>query len=242
MINYADKAKNPSFATAKQVRDLYVFSVLASRGAWARVVVMSSPVGLFQVLNILQTHYPERLSASLILNVPFLLHAFYKMISPLIDPVTRNKMKFNPKPIEDGLFAADELFSDGGWGGSRDFVWDHEKYWGPFVRMCDEIRAAQMARWRELGARVGCDEWDYKTSSSDAVTVVAKPEGAVVPEEAGDVAEQTPVGRAHQTQGSDQGQAPAQLSATNHILANGDSEVQSAQEGEAKSEDEANAI
>ncbi|KAH9994862.1 CRAL/TRIO domain-containing protein [Russula vinacea] len=132
MINFADKAKNPSFGTAKTV------------------------------LTVLQTHYPERLSAALILNVPFLIQAFFKMISPFIDPITRNKMKFNPKPVQDGLFAADELFKDGGWGGARDFVWDHEKYWGPFVRMCAEIREGHMARWRKLGGHVGCNERDYK--------------------------------------------------------------------------------
>ncbi|KAH9015191.1 CRAL/TRIO domain-containing protein [Lactarius hengduanensis] len=133
MINFADKAKNPSLGTAKLV------------------------------LNILQMHYPERLGASLILNVPFLINAFFKIISPFIDPITRNKMKFNPKPVEDGLFTPDELFKDGGWNGSRNFVWDHEKYWQPFVQMCAEIKAKQMARWRKLGARVGCDEWDYKS-------------------------------------------------------------------------------
>ncbi|KAH9972830.1 hypothetical protein BGW80DRAFT_1312793, partial [Lactifluus volemus] len=45
MINFADRGKNPSFATSKLV------------------------------LNILQTHYPERLANSLILNVPFLIQA-----------------------------------------------------------------------------------------------------------------------------------------------------------------------
>ena len=113
-------------------------------------------------MNILQTHYPERLGAALILNVPFLIQAFFSMIKPFIDPITRNKMKFNPKAVQDGLFAADELFKDSGWGGSREFVWDHEKYWGSFVRMCAEIREDQMARWRKLGGCVGCDELDYK--------------------------------------------------------------------------------
>jgi hypothetical protein len=118
--------------------------------------------GIIQMLNIFQTHYPERLAESLIINVPFLIHAFFKMISPFMDPVTRNKLKFNPNPVQDGMFTADELFKEGGWGGSRDFVWDHEKYWPAFVRMCDEIVEGQMARWRKLGSRVGCDEKDYK--------------------------------------------------------------------------------
>jgi hypothetical protein len=186
--------------------------------------------GHVQVLNILQTHYPERLGASLILNVPFLLHAFYKMISPLIDPVTRNKMKFNPKPVEDGLFAADGLFKDSGWGGSREFVWDHDKYWASFVRMCDEIRTAQMARWRKLGARVGCDEWDYKSDAvgaepggdtattdaspaqdQDVAVAIAVDNGAVAVPAGGDAAEQTPA-----TQ--DQDHSPT---ATDDVVADG---------------------
>lgn len=119
-------------------------------------------MGIIQILNIFQMHYPERLAECLIINVPFLIHMFFKVISPFMDPVTRNKLKFNPKPVKDGMFAAEELFKEGGWGGSRDFVWDHEKYWPAFVRMCDEIGKGQMARWRKLGACVGCDENDYK--------------------------------------------------------------------------------
>ncbi len=117
------------------------------------------------------------------MNVPFIIHAFFKIISPFIDPITRNKMKFNPKPVEDGLFTADELFKDGGWGGSRNFVWDHEKYWQPFVQMCAEIKAKQMARWRKLGARVGCDEWDYKSEEVvDISPVVAHASADAEPE------------------------------------------------------------
>lgn len=87
---------------------------------------------------------------------------FFKVIGPFMDPVTRNKLKFNPKPVKDGMFVAEELFKEGGWGGSRDFVWDHEKYWPAFVQMCGEIREGQMALWRKLGGCVGCDEKDYK--------------------------------------------------------------------------------
>jgi CRAL/TRIO domain len=245
MINYADKGKNPSFATSKSVRNFF-FLLLASRRVGGRVCSLVHPS---QVLNILQMHYPERSGASLILNVPFLIHAFYKMISPLIDPVTRNKMKFNPKPVEDGLFAADELFKDSGWGGSREFVWDHEKYWGSFVRMCDERREAQMARWRKLGARVGCDEWDYKSEAArvggDTTMAEKTPapqdqnqdvtvdvdEGAAAVPEGGDMAEQTP---ACQAQDQGQGRSPA---ATDDVVASGgSSENQSPPEAESKSE------
>jgi len=49
------------------------------------------------MLNILQDHYPERLGLSLIANVPWLVDIFFKLIRPFIDPVTRAKMRFNPK-------------------------------------------------------------------------------------------------------------------------------------------------
>ena len=58
-------------------------------------------------MNILQSHYPERLGRALIINVPFWLNAFYKMINPFIDPITREKMRFNPKVTQEGLFTAE---------------------------------------------------------------------------------------------------------------------------------------
>jgi hypothetical protein len=195
------------------------------RSVWEKLTVSLA----VQVLHILQTHYPERLGVALILNVPFLIHAFFKMISPFIDPVTRNKMKFNPKPVQDGLFAADELFK--GWGGSRDFAWDHEKYWGPFVRMCAEIREGQMARWRKLGARVGGDERDYK--SGEVVDISPAPAEAeagngngdrVVAEDA--AVENPPPG----SQAQAQDQAPDESSATDQVSGSGESEVEGALE------------
>ena len=44
--------------------------------------------------------------------------------------------------------------------------------------MCEEIGEGQMARWRKLGARVGCDEKDYKTEPipGSPVTSTAKAE------------------------------------------------------------------
>jgi hypothetical protein len=132
MINYADRAKNPSFATSKAV------------------------------LNILQTHYPERLGHALIANVPFLLNAFYKLITPFIDPRTRVKMKFNPAPVQDGLFAPEMLLGEGGWGGAADFRWEHSSYWPALLQLCAERRERQMERWRALGSTIGLSEWDLK--------------------------------------------------------------------------------
>ena len=45
-----------------------------------------------QLVDIVQSHYPERLERALLLNVPTLFYAAWKMISPWIDPHTRDKV------------------------------------------------------------------------------------------------------------------------------------------------------
>jgi hypothetical protein len=147
------------------------------------------------------------------------------MISPFIDPITRNKMKFNPKPIQDGLFAADELFKDGGWGGEREFVWDHEKYWGPFVRMCAEIREGHMARWRKLGARVGCDERDYKLGEVVDISPAPAEVDAEAETEAGDGDGDREDAAPETGDAVAQAQIPDESSATDKVSGDGDSDV-----------------
>lgn len=131
LINYGDKAKNPSFSVARSY------------------------------LSILQDHYPERLGRALILNVPFILNAFYKLITPFIDPVVRTKMRFNPRVIEENLFNGDMVMKEW-WGGDRDFEYVHDKYWPALLEMCEKRRKAWMEQWREMGGKVGLKEWEYK--------------------------------------------------------------------------------
>lgn len=102
----------------------------------------------------------------MIKNVPFLLNAFYKLINPLIDPVTREKMKFNPNVTKDALFTPEMVIKD--WGGEREIVYEHEKYWPALVKLTSEIRQDQMERWRTLGGAIGIKEWDYKGGFSGA--------------------------------------------------------------------------
>ena len=158
MIDYADKAKNPSIGTARTV------------------------------LNILQTHYPERLGLALIAHLPWLLHAFYKLITPFIDPVTRLKMVFNPVANANGLFrtAADADASDthcasrvfepdqlvkDGWNGSRVFTYAHTAYWEALVKLCEERRTGMVAAWHRIGGKIGTKEWDVKVAARDDAKV-----------------------------------------------------------------------
>lgn len=110
------------------------------------------------VLSILQNHYPERLGKAYLINIPFLLNAFFKFIMPLVDPVTREKVKFNPNVVGEGFVNADAMMSAGGWGGAVDFEYEHEKYWPALIELSKTRREEQMARWRTLGGKVGIDE------------------------------------------------------------------------------------
>lgn len=159
LINFGDRAKNPSMSVARSV------------------------------LNIIQSHYPERLGLGLIINVctysiaslsavcidlniclinrslqvPMLVNMFFKVIMPFVDPVTRNKVKFNPRIIEDGIFDKDQVMSEW-WGGDREFQYEHSQYWSSLVNMTSERRKMQTQRWRELGGKVGISEWEMKTA------------------------------------------------------------------------------
>ncbi|KAF6764056.1 CRAL-TRIO domain-containing protein [Ephemerocybe angulata] len=127
LINFAQRAKNPSLGIARQV------------------------------LNILQDHYPERLGHALIINIPFLINAFFKIILPFVDPITREKLKFNVDVVKEGIFEKDMCMSEF-WGGSRDFEYDHDKYWKALVTDADNNCQP-----------VGISEWEYKGGPSPAL-------------------------------------------------------------------------
>ncbi|KXH49718.1 CRAL/TRIO domain-containing protein [Colletotrichum simmondsii] len=110
-----------------------------------------------EVLHILQTHYPERLGKALIINVPWMVNGFFKLITPFIDPMTRDKLKFNEDMRqyvpEEQLWTE---FSDG----KLEFEYDHSVYWPALNGMCKEKHDARTARWVAGGKQIGESE-DY---------------------------------------------------------------------------------
>lgn len=98
-----------------------------------------------ETLNILQNHYPERLSAALLYNSPPVFEVFWRMIRPFMDPKTVKKVKFiNPK-LPDNVTVMEEVFDldqlDKQFGGNSTWIYDHEGY-TKWMKEDDEKTAA----------------------------------------------------------------------------------------------------
>jgi hypothetical protein len=106
------------------------------------------------VLNILQTHNPERLGRALICDTPWYVNTFFKLISPFIDPVTREKMKFNQTMT--GFVPKSQLWDQ--FKGDVNFEYDHSVYWPALGAECAKRREAYRRRWEEGGKKIGESE------------------------------------------------------------------------------------
>ena len=104
-----------------------------------------------QTLNILQNHYPERLGRALVANVPWMIWGFFKVITPFIDPITREKIRFN----EDyGLhIPRSQLMKEA--KGEVNFDYNHAQYWPALNKLCESKRDAYRQRWEAAGKRIG---------------------------------------------------------------------------------------
>lgn len=132
-----------------------------------------------QVLKILQSHYPERLGKALLINgklntsplpiphspitmlynlltrggeiVSWLFWAFFKLVSPFIDPLTREKIAFDQNLR---LFVPPEQLLKP-YGGDALFEYDHNVYWPALNELADRRKNELRERWVRGGKRVG---------------------------------------------------------------------------------------
>lgn len=83
--------------------------------------------------------------------VPFLVWGFFKLITPFIDPLTREKLKFNEDMSQ--YVPKEQLWTE--FGGELGFDYDHSVYWPALMKMCEEKRAARKERWESGGKHIG---------------------------------------------------------------------------------------
>lgn len=107
-----------------------------------------------QVLDILQNHYPERLGRALLTHLPWYVSMFLKAINPFIDPITKEKIKYN-EPLTDHVPAAQLMQAS---GGDIDFKYDHDVYWPALEKLAAERRAKRVERWEKAGKLIGESE------------------------------------------------------------------------------------
>ncbi|RFU30093.1 hypothetical protein B7463_g6258, partial [Scytalidium lignicola] len=143
-----------------------------------------------EVLHILQTHYPERMGRALIINVPWVVWGFFKLITPFIDPITKEKLHFNEDMRKH--VPPQQLWTE--FLGDLEFEYDHDVYWPALLKLCAEKRAERRERWVKGGKQFGESEMYLKGGDAPSVNVTSKPQeknesketlGAEVPTENG---------------------------------------------------------
>ena len=107
-----------------------------------------------QTLSILQNHYPERLGNACVKNVPWLVWGFFKLINPFIDPLTREKMKFDVDMRK--VVPPEQLMQV--YGGDVEFEYNHGLYWPSLNTLAEERRKELMQRWEAAGKKIGESE------------------------------------------------------------------------------------
>ncbi|CZT04141.1 related to PDR16 protein [Rhynchosporium agropyri] len=118
-----------------------------------------------EVLSILQTHYPERLGRALIINIPWVVTVFYKLITPFIDPLTRQKLVFNEDMRKH--VPPQQLWNE--FSGDLDFEYDHEAYWPALMKLCEEKHKEQHERWVKGGKHYGESENYIKGGNTPSI-------------------------------------------------------------------------
>lgn len=90
----------------------------------------------------MQSYYPEELGCCLLVNVPYVFHLIWKLLSPVMDEQTTNKIKIinsnkltevRKLTFSDRLQEITQVISEDvlekEYGGKNDYVFKWETYW-----------------------------------------------------------------------------------------------------------------
>ncbi|KAL4867541.1 hypothetical protein BDV12DRAFT_171120 [Aspergillus spectabilis] len=117
-------------------------------------------------VHFLQNHYPERLGRALVINMPFIIMGFFKIVTPFLDPVTREKLKFN-EDLNNHIPTSQLMKSV---GGQVDFKYDHSAYWPALNKLAEIKQKEHKERWIQGGKRIGEYEHYLKTGTSPSLS------------------------------------------------------------------------
>lgn len=103
------------------------------------------------------------------------------MITPFIDPTTKEKLKFDGDMRQH--VPPQQLASN--FQGDLEFEYDHSEYWPALMKLCDERLAEQNERWVKAGKHVGESEAYLRggnvASVGAAPPLVVKEDSTAVP-------------------------------------------------------------
>ena len=100
-----------------------------------------------------------------------MIWGFFKLITPFIDPLTREKLKFNEDMARH--VPPSQLLKQN--GGEVEFEYDHTTYWPALIQLAETKRLVYQARWEEAGKHVGESE-DYLRGGTEESLFQARPE------------------------------------------------------------------
>lgn len=83
-----------------------------------------------KTLALLQNNYPERLGRAIAMNLPWFVSTFFKLIGPFMDPVTKDKIRFNVDLTE--YVPREQLPPE--FKGDYDYEYNHDKYWNELMK------------------------------------------------------------------------------------------------------------
>jgi hypothetical protein len=107
--------------------------------------------------------------------VPFVIWGFFKLITPFIDPLTREKLKFN-EDLRNHVPPSQLLK---GCGGDVEFAYDHEIYWPALIRLAEQRRKEFEERWVKGGKLVGEHEGYLKGGAEKSLAETMGPTTAI---------------------------------------------------------------
>lgn len=99
-----------------------------------------------ETVNILQSHYPERLGAAFLYNPPRIFEAFWKIVKYFLDPKTFQKVKFVYPKNEESMELMHKHFDveilPVEFGGKNKVEYDHEEF--SKMMMEDDIKSVKL--------------------------------------------------------------------------------------------------